>query len=143
MQINKKTLKFGFSTLILLMGFSTMANTNSTTCNKEYNVVSNAIGEADFLGNWVYTVQDVPIEYSKGILHITKRNGVLTVEVALDAGRLRGENIKIEGEAMGFTVNVEGQIVTIKLTVAGNKISGLGTSSEGTFKLNGTKRAES
>lgn len=143
MQINNKTLKFGFSTLILLMGLSTMANTNPSICNKEYNMVSHAIGEADFLGNWVYTVQDVSAEYSKGILHIIKRNGILTIEVALDAGRLRGENIKMEGDAMHFTVNVEGQVVTIKLTVAGNKISGLGSSSEGTFKLTGTKRAES
>jgi|SRR5690554_4560876 len=143
MKIDNKTLKFGFSALVLLMGLSSMANTNSPACNKACDIVSYEIGEADFLGNWVYSVQDVPIEYSNGILHITKRNGGLIVEVALDAGRLRGENVKIVDNVMNFTVHVEGQVVAIKLTVTGNKINGLGSSSEGTFKLTGTKRAES
>lgn len=143
MQINKKTLKLGFLGLVLLMGFQAMANTNPPSHDNTYNGVSYVIGEADFLGNWVYTVEDVSPEYSSGILHITKRNGGLSVEVALNAGRLRGEQVKIVDNAMSFTVNVEGQIVAVKLTVAGNKISGTGSSSEGTFKLTGTKRAES
>ncbi|HLT50725.1 MAG TPA: hypothetical protein VKZ93_02145 [Arenibacter sp.] len=121
------------------MGFLTMANMNPPS----HDNTSYVIGEADFLGNWVYTVEDVSPEYSSGILHITKRNGELAVEVALKTGRLRGEQVKIVDNAMNFTVNIEGQVVAVKLTVAGNKISGTSSSSEGTFKLTGTKRAES
>lgn len=143
MQINKNTIRFGFSAMILLMALSVMGNTNSPSNNMAYNMVSHVIGEVDFLGNWVYTAEEVPIEYSSGILHIMKPDGVLVVEVALNAGRLRGEDVKIVDGAINFTVNVEGQVVTVKLTVEGNKISGTGSSSEGTFKLSGTKREDS
>ena len=143
MQINRNTLKLGFSAWALLLGLSVMANTESLSGNKVYDKVSYIIGEVDFIGNWVYTVEGVSPEYSKGILHITKRDKVLGVEVALDGGRLRGDNVKIVHDALNFTGNVEGQVVTVKLTVEGNKINGVGSSSDGTFKLTGTKREES
>lgn len=143
MKIYTNTLKFGFFALAMLIGSPAMADADSLSGNKVYHADFHIVGEADFLGNWVYTVEDVPYEYSNGVLHITKHNGTLTVEAALDAGRLRGDNVKIVDGALNFTVNVEGQVVTLKLTVAGNKISGTGSSSDGTFKLTGTKRAES
>lgn len=143
MKIYINALKFGFFGLALLIGLPAMTNADSLSGNKVYHADFHIVGEADFLGNWVYTVEDVSPEYRNGVLHITKRDGTLTVEVALDAGRLRGENVKIVDDAINFTVNVEGQVVTLKLTVKGDKISGTGSSSDGTFKLTGTKRAES
>ncbi|MCM4169598.1 hypothetical protein KCTC52924_00379 [Arenibacter antarcticus] len=129
--------------LVFLFGISLSAN-NYAEPNKElYILISDTIGEKDFVGNWQYVAENVPVEYSEGIIHITNAEGPLNVEVALVSVRFWGQEVKVEGGTLNFKINVNGQDVAIKLVVKGNKIGGEGMTPEGFFALSGTKREES
>ena len=93
----------------------------------------------DLIGAWQYTVENVDYQYSTGVLLITKEEGKYSVQVQLSAGNIPGEEIEVKENNISFAVYIEGQKVSVSLMVDGDKIKGESSSSEGVYKIEGTK----
>ncbi len=91
-------------------------------------------------GTWDYTVQDVPPEYSSGVLHILKEGRSYKVSVELTEGTLNAADVKTKRNTINFHLMINGQRVDVALMVEGDTISGESTSPDGVFKLQGTRR---
>ncbi|MCW5518039.1 hypothetical protein [Muriicola sp. Z0-33] len=113
----------------------------------EANVSSNPDTPAELImkrakwaGTWDYTVQDVPPEYSKGVLHVTKKKRVHMVQLELPNGTLDGENVVVKKKELNFSISIEGQTVDVSLSMDGDTFSGESSSPDGVFPLEGTRR---
>ena len=93
----------------------------------------------DLIGAWSYTVENVDYQYSTGILLITKEEGIYNVQVQLSDGNISGEEIEVNDNNISFAVYIEGQKVSVSLIADGDKIKGESSSSEGVYKIEGTK----
>lgn len=138
----KYFVKFGFVLYAVSMGFSSFV---SASVDPSYIAVGEGpwlFGEENLLGNWKYSVEDVPYEYAKGILFISKQEGKLTVEVALRGGKRKAQDVKIEGGTLTFNLQLEGPIVAVSITADGDKINGKASSEDGIFPLTGERRLD-
>ncbi len=97
--------------------------------------------KSDILGVWDYSAQDVPYEYSKGIIYITKEGKDHKVKVTIGTSTMEGENVVVDKNEVRFQVYVEGQTVDINLSAKGNDLSGQGSSTEGIFSLSGKRKS--
>lgn len=95
---------------------------------------------AKWAGTWDYTVQDVPPEYSKGVLHVSKKKRVHMVQIELPNGTLDGENVVVKKKELNFSISVEGQEVDVSLSLDGDTFTGESSSPDGVFPLQGTRR---
>ncbi len=102
--------------------------------------ISILVKKAKWAGVWDYTVQDVSPEYSKGVLHISKKRKEHTVRVELQSGTLDTENVMLKKNELSFSVSIEGQIIDVSLTLEGDTFSGQSSSPDGVFQLQGTRR---
>lgn len=94
----------------------------------------------DLIGGWEYTVAGAPEGYDKGFLMIVKQGDVYKAQVQLSSGAVNGENVVVKGNKITFTVNVEGETVSVALEANGSKLSGTSTSpSNGTMNITGVK----
>ena len=94
----------------------------------------------DLVGGWEYTVVGAPEGYEKGFLMIVKQGEVYKTQVQLISGAVNGENVVVKGNKITFTINVEGETVSVALEAKGSTISGTSTSpSNGTMQINGVK----
>jgi uncharacterized lipoprotein YehR (DUF1307 family) len=84
----------------------------------------------------------VPYEYAQGILFISKKDGLLDIIVALAGGERRAQDVKVEENILTFSLNLDGQLVSISLTVEGDKILGKASSKDGIFELKGERRLD-
>ncbi|MDX1769623.1 MAG: hypothetical protein R3294_16345, partial [Arenibacter troitsensis] len=100
------------------------------------------MGEENFLGNWKYSAENVPYEYAKGILFVSKKDGVLKVVAALRGGERIAQEVRVEDNTLSFNLNLEGHIVSVSLNVIGDKISGKASSDDGVFQLSGERRLD-
>lgn len=132
-----KKLQYVFVATLLLCVTATMANTNITESKKDISVSVDGL-----LGAWVYTVENVPYEYSKGVFLISKEKGAYNVQVQLTHGTLTGEDIEVKGNTVKFNLFIEGQSVSVELTSDGDKISGESNSMDGTYQIEGKRQAQ-
>jgi len=93
----------------------------------------------DLIGAWSYTVENVDFQYSTGVLIISKEEGKYNVQVQLSAGIIPGEDIVVNDNKISFAVYIEGQKVSVSLVADGDKIEGESSSSDGVYKIEGTK----
>ncbi|EAQ99659.1 hypothetical protein [Maribacter sp. HTCC2170] len=114
----------------------TAASANTTN---EKNKVNFSIPADEVTGAWEYTVENVPYEYSKGVLMISKENKEYIVKVQLQHGAINAENVKVKDNVITFTVNVEGSNVSVTLNVDGDKMSGESSSYDGNFAIEGKR----
>jgi hypothetical protein len=98
------------------------------------------VKKARWTGVWDYTVQDVPPEYSKGVLHVTKKKKAHMVQIELPNGTLDAENVVVKKKALNFSLNIEGQQVDVSLSMDGDSFTGESSSPDGVFLLQGTRR---
>jgi len=135
-------IKFGFMACMMLIGSSAMAYEDVNQL--DVNVIDdyNPINEEKFIGNWKYSAENVPYEYARGILFISKKEGSLNVLVALPGGERKANDVKIKENTLTFSLNLEGQLVSVSITVEGDKISGKASSEEGIFNLSGERRLD-
>ncbi|MGB5428297.1 hypothetical protein, partial [Eudoraea sp.] len=75
-------------------------------------------------GSWDYSVQDVPVEYSSGVLHISKKKKVYTVKLELPAGNLPADNVRDDKNKLTFSVDIEGSMVDVALIMDGDSFKG-------------------
>jgi hypothetical protein len=132
-----KKLQYVFVVTLLLCVTATMAKTNIAESKKDISVSVDGL-----LGAWVYTVENVPYEYSKGVFLISKENGAYNVQVQLTHGTLTGEDIEVKGNTVKFNLIIEGQSVAVELTSNGDKISGESNSMDGTYQIEGARQAQ-
>ena len=95
---------------------------------------------AKWVGVWDYTVDDVPPEYSKGVLHVTKKKRAHLVQIELEIGTLDAEQVVVKKNQLNFSLTIEGQQVDVALVMEGDAFSGESSSPDGVFALQGTRR---
>ncbi len=91
-------------------------------------------------GSWDYAVQDVPAEYSSGVLHVSKNGKIYEVNLELPGGKLPTEKVKVEKNKLTFSVDIEGSIVDVALIMDGDSFKGESVTSDGIFLLEGKRR---
>jgi len=129
-----RKLKFLVIAAVLVGTTTVVANSSS-----EELKTSIMISAEEVTGAWEYTVENVPYEYSKGVLMISKENKAYKIKIQLDGGAMDAENVKVVDNNITFTVNVEGSQVTVNLKVSGDKISGESSSYDGNFAIEGKR----
>ncbi len=139
MKLQQLRLNYLVLPALLFISFSSKANTLEIG-PKETSTKSEWI-KNDILGVWDYTAEDVPYEYSKGIIYITKEGKDFMVKVAIGESSIDGENVVIDKNEVRFQVYVEGQTVDINLSAKGNDLTGQGSTMDGIFSLSGKKRS--
>lgn len=90
-------------------------------------------------GEWNYTVEGTPYEYSKGVLKVVKTNGEYEITVKVNYNSIEAEQVTVKGNNLDFVVYIEGQNVKVNLTIDGDKISGKAVSPEGVFPMQGNR----
>ena len=128
-----KKLQFVIVAAFLLSATTVMSNIGFGEDIIEVNTAD------DLIGAWSYTVENVDYQYSTGILLITKEEGIYNVQVQLSDGNISGEEIEVNDNNISFAVYIEGQKVSVSLIADGDKIKGESSSSEGVYKIEGTK----
>ncbi|TMM57968.1 hypothetical protein FEE95_00640 [Maribacter algarum] len=123
----------------LLMAFTLMFAPLEIMASSEENDIAVLVKD-DLIGGWEYTVAGAPEGYDKGLLMIIKQGDVYKAQVQLSGGAVNGENVVVKGNKITFTVNIEGETVSVALEAKGSKLSGTSTSpSNGTMTITGVK----
>ncbi|MGD9328458.1 MAG: hypothetical protein PVH48_05775 [Cyclobacteriaceae bacterium] len=123
----KRLLISGSAGLIIL--FALMFNV--ATVSAKDNVV----------GTWDYSAPNAPYEYSKGQIIITEGEDKLEGKVDIDGYEMKLNSVKVEDGVLSFSLYVEGEYVSVKLTVNGDSLEGKASTSEGLLEVTG-KRAK-
>ncbi len=123
----------------LLMAFALVCAPQEISARAENNDSEVSIKE-DLVGGWEYTVEGAPEGYEKGFMMIVKQGGVYRTQIQLNGAAVNGENVMVKGNKISFTVNVEGETVSVALEAKGSKITGTSTSpSNGTMSITAIK----
>ena len=123
----------------LLVAFALVSMPFEAMANSE-NSATEVIVKDDLIGGWEYTVAGAPEGYDKGFLMIVKQGDVYKTQVQLSSGAVNGENVVVKGNKITFTINVEGETVSVALEAKGSTLTGTSTSpSNGTMKISGVK----
>lgn len=136
MKLISKNLTAFTVAIVLLLGVPLHANDSMP----DYLEILSVVKRAKWPGVWDYTVKDVPPEYSKGVLHITKKRRQHIVQVALEHGTLDAENVLVKRNKLSFSISIEGQLVDVSLSMDGDTFTGESISPDGVFALQGTRR---
>lgn len=119
-----------------LLGATTVLAEKSTN---EKNSIDLLIPADEVTGAWEYTVENVPYEYSKGVMNITKDKKEYSVKIQLQYGTIDAKNVKVKDSTITFNVNVEGTDVSVTLNIEGDKMSGESSSYDGNFAIEGNR----
>jgi len=135
-----KTIFKNFCLIILILIFSN--GYSLERCNALNGVESSdmLVKKKKWTGSWDYSVQDVPVEYSSGVLHISKKKKVYTVKLELPGGDLPANNVKVDKNKLTFSVDIEGSMVDVALIMDGDSFKGESNTPDGTFMLEGNRR---
>jgi hypothetical protein len=93
------------------------------------------------VGTWDYSAPNAPYEYSKGQIIITEGEDKLEGKVNIDGYEMKLNSIKVEEGVLSFSLYVEGEYVSVKLTIDGDSLEGKASTSEGLLEVTG-KRAK-
>ena len=128
-----------WATLIAIVLFHSIPMEANTVLTTDTPIVL-IMKKAKWAGVWDYTVNDVPPEYSKGVLHVTKKKRVHSVQIELPHGTLDGKDVVVKKKELNFSISIEGQIVDVSLSMDGDTFTGESNSPDGVFQLQGTRR---
>lgn len=129
---------FGLISLLLIFSNSySLEMCNTLDMVESSDIV---IKKKKWTGSWDYSVQDVPVEYSSGVLHISKKKKVYTVKLELPAGNLPADNVRVDKNKLTFSVDIEGSMVDVALIMDGDSFKGESYTPDGTFMLEGNRR---
>jgi hypothetical protein len=122
----KRLLISGSASLIILFAFM-------------FNVTAVAATGEDVVGTWDYSAPNAPYEYSKGKLIITQGEDKLEGKVDIDGYEMKLNSVKVEEDVLTFSLYVEGEYVSVKLTIKGDSLEGKASTSEGLLEVTGTR----
>ena len=106
-----------------------------------FNVATVSADEKDVVGTWDYSAPNAPYEYSKGQIIITEGEDKLEGKVDIDGYEMKLNSVKVEDGVLSFSLYVEGEYVSVKLTINGDNLEGKASTSEGLLEATG-KRAK-
>ncbi|WP_297793949.1 hypothetical protein [uncultured Eudoraea sp.] len=122
--------------LIVSNGYSNKKSDN----NYDLKTIEVTIKKKKWIGVWDYSVQDVPPEYSSGVLHITKKKKVYKVQLELPNGNLSASRVTVKKNKLTFSVDIEGSAVDVALVMDRDSFTGESYTPDGTFMLEGKRR---
>lgn len=128
---------------VLLLFFLIVSNgypLNGSEINNDVKTLEVTIKKKKWMGVWDYSVQDVPSEYSTGVLHITKKKKEYKVELELPHGNLPASRVKVNKNKLTFSVDIEGSPVDVALVMDRDSFTGESYTPDGTFMLEGKRR---
>ena len=105
------------------------------------NVATVSAKDKDVVGTWDYSAPNAPYEYSKGQIIITKGEDKLEGVVNIDGYEMKLNSVKVEDDVLSFSLYVEGEYVSVKLTIKEDALEGKASTSEGLLEVTG-KRAK-
>ena len=135
-----KTIFKNFVLILLFLIFSNGYSLESCKTLNEVEISDILIKKRKWTGSWDYSVQDVPVEYSSGVLHISKKKKVYIVKLELPGGNLPTDNVRVDKNKLTFSVDIEGSIVDVALIMDGDSFKGESNTPDGTFMLEGNRR---
>lgn len=102
--------------------------------------VSSAANNKTVAGVWKYTSDDLPIEYAKGTITITKKSNKYKCTINVnDNMLLYPDEIKVSGNKINISVSVDGEYVNAELKVVKNTFSGKVSVGYEEFTMEGKK----
>ncbi len=104
-----------------------------------FNVNAVAADETDVVGTWDYSAPNAPYEYSKGQIIISQGDEKLEGKVDIDGYEMKLNNVKVEDGVVTFSLYVEGEYVSVKVTMNGDTFEGKASTSEGLLEVTGKK----
>jgi len=140
MTFQMKTTFKNFGLIVLFLIFSNGYSLEICNTLNGVEISEIAVKKSKWTGSWDYTVQDVPVEYSSGVLHISKKKKVYTVKLELPGGDLPADNIRVDKNKLTFSVDIEGSIVDVALIMDGDSFKGESNTPDGIFMLEGNRR---
>lgn len=135
-----KTIFKNFVLILLFLIFSNGYSLESCKTLNEVEISDILVKKKKWTGSWDYSVQDVPVEYSSGVLHISKKKKVYIVKLELPGGNLPTDNVRVDKNKLTFSVDIEGSIVDVALIMNGDSFKGESNTPDGTFMLEGNRR---
>ena len=129
-----------FGLVLIFFVFSNGYGMEMTDASDVGAVSTFLIKKKRWTGSWEYLVEDVPLEYSSGILHVSKKRKVYTVELEMPGGKLPADNVKVSKNKLTFSVDIEGSMIEVALIMDGDSFEGESYTPDGTFLLVGNRR---
>jgi len=105
-------------------------------------VVGNAFAAEkakDLVGTWNYEAPYAPYEYSTGKLIFTEAGDKVEGKIKIGEYEIDMRNVKVDGEKVSFGAYIEGEYVSLKITLKENTFSGTASYSEGSLEVSGEK----
>ena len=94
-------------------------------------------------GTWTFTSQDVPYEYSKGNLLVTRESKELRGEIVFsEYNKVKVQDLILEDNVLTFKAYIEVEMVNVKGEITGDEMKGTATSSEGTVTWSAKRKQE-
>ena len=94
----------------------------------------------DVVGEWKYEVPTAPPGFEKGTFTFTEKEGNLAGKLVLmDGSNVDLEGVKLENDALTFSLYVEGGYVMVNTKIDGELISGVINSPQGDMKVTAQK----
>ncbi len=93
----------------------------------------------DVVGTWSYEAPYAPYEYSAGKLIFTEKDGKLEGVIKIGEYDIDMRNVKLDGETLAFGTYVEGEYISVKVTIKKDTLSGTASYSEGSIEVTGKK----
>ena len=90
-------------------------------------------------GTWNYSAPEAPYEYSKGQIIISENNDTLEGVVNMNGYEIKMNNLKLEKDVLSFSIYVEGEYVSVKLTFDKDTFEGTANTPEGQIEVTGEK----
>ncbi|MCC5932407.1 MAG: hypothetical protein JJU28_24395 [Cyclobacteriaceae bacterium] len=91
------------------------------------------------LGTWNYEAPQAPYEYSKGQLIITEKEGKLHSQIKIGNSVRDLSKTSLEEGILSMNAYVEGELVTIKVSLKEGELAGTATYSGGSIPIKGKK----
>ncbi|MBT8183025.1 MAG: hypothetical protein KJO53_15710 [Eudoraea sp.] len=135
-----KTILKNFGLIVVLLIFSNGYSLEICDTFDLKTVSTILIKKKKWTGSWDYLVKDVPMEYSSGILHVSRKKRVYSVELEMPGGKLPADNVKVNKNKLTFSVDIEGSSVDVSLIMDGDSFNGETYTPDGTFTLVGNRR---
>jgi hypothetical protein len=93
----------------------------------------------DIVGTWSYEAPSADYQYRKGQLIFSENDSKLEGKIKIGQSEIDMRNIKLEGETISFGAYIEGEYISVKITLKKNTFSGKANYSEGSTDLSGKK----
>lgn len=105
-----------------------------------FAVKDSFVGVKKILGEWECSIPDAPMEYQKGVLVLSRVDGVLTAEMVMGGQGMPLEDVVYEKDVLKGKMDVQGETVRYNLNFTKKSFEGIVSYSQGTLDITGTKK---